>query len=275
MIRIPLRDRCFEHKINGSVNCDEASSLGAWDRESVDQNFIVLTHTNLGEVFKYKEKNYKVYGWLIEPPVINRTSYKFIRENYQHFEKIFTWSKELLDLSDKFYFIPFGGSWIKPNDRQIYEKNKNLSMMISKKHKAPGHQFRHEIVENFPNKFDIFGKGWNPIENKITALKDYRFQIVVENCTDDFWFTEKIIDCFQTGTIPVYWGCDSIGDFFNENGILKFKNLKGLSKILNHLNEGTYIDLLPYVKENFELSKKYILSDDFIFNYFKNINDSN
>lgn len=274
MIKIPLKDKCFTNT-NGSVNCSDLSSIGAWDRSSTDKNFVVLTHTNLGEVFEYKNKNYKVYGWLIEPPSINNSSYKFIRENYQHFEKIFTWRKELLDLSDKFHFIPFGGCWINPRDRQIHNKSKNVSMMISKKRKAPGHQFRYEIAENFPNRFDIYGKSWNPIENKITALKDYRFQIVVENCNDNFWFTEKLIDCLQTGTIPIYWGCESIGNFFNDKGIIKFKNLKDLEKILNQLSEATYDNLLPYVKENFELSKKYIIPDDFIFNYFKENHDNN
>lgn len=274
MINVPLRDNCFPHT-NGSVNCNEISSIGYWDRNHQNEKFVVLTHTNLGEVFDFKNKNYKVYGWLIEPPSINRKSYIFIRENYQHFEKIFTWSKELLDLSDKFHFIPFGGCWINPNERQIYKKSKNLSMMISKKQKAPGHQLRYKIAEKFSSSFDIFGKGWNPIENKITALKDYRFQIVIENCDDEFWFTEKIIDCFQTGTVPIYWGCDSIGKFFNDKGIIKFKTLNELEIILKDLNEEKYKNLLPYIKENFEMSKKYILSDDHIFTYLKQNNDSN
>lgn len=271
MIQIPLIDNCFSHRVGGHVNCDDISLIGEWDRNLIDDKFVVLSHTNLSEVFEYTEKNYKVYGWLIEPPVINRTSYKFIRENYQHFEKIFTWSKELLDISDKFHFVPFGGCWINPDERRIYGKSKNLSMMISKKYKAPGHQLRHSIIKSFPNRFDIFGKGWNPIENKIVALQDYRFQIVVENCNLDFWFTEKIIDCFQTGTVPIYWGCPSISNFFDAGGIIPFTSISDLNTILNYINEETYNNLHDNIINNFELSKKFILSDDYIYYYFKKL----
>ena len=62
----------------------------------------------------------------------------------------------------------------------------------------------HEVIQKFGNKMTVFGRGYDPIEFKIDGLKDYRFSVVIENCKRDYWFTEKLIDCFVTGTIPIY-----------------------------------------------------------------------
>ena len=35
-----------------------------------------------------------------------------------------------------------------------------------------------------------------------------------------FYFTEKLLDCFATGTIPVYLGAPDIGKVFNIDGII-------------------------------------------------------
>ena len=58
------------------------------------------------------------------------------------------------------------------------------------------------------------------IPNKEIGLKDYRFSFCVENDTYDTYFTEKILDCFATGTIPVYLGAPDIGNHFNMDGII-------------------------------------------------------
>jgi hypothetical protein len=114
---------------------------------------------------------------------------------------------------------------------------------------------------------DIFGTGYNPVDNKLDTLKDYRFSIVIENTRKNHYFSEKLLDCFTTGTIPIYWGCESIGDFFNKKGIITFNNLDELYLILKKLNTDYYNELLPYVKENFEIVKKYKTPEDYLINY--------
>jgi hypothetical protein len=42
----------------------------------------------------------------------------------------------------------------------------------------------------------------------------------MENATYSNMFTEKITDCFMTGTIPIYYGISNIGDYFNTDGII-------------------------------------------------------
>lgn len=274
MINVPLRDSSFSHTISGYLT-ERVSNIGKWKRDFDPANelFVVLTHTSLYEAFYYTQLGLKVYAWLIEPQSIQPEPYNFILDNFNLFEKIFTWNKELLAVSDKFHLIVHGTCWIEENECKIHNKTKNLSMMLTRKRRTNGHLFRHEIYQTFMQYLDVFGRDYKPIDNKITALKDYRFQLVVENVKEDYGITEKIIDCFQTGTIPVYWGCPSIGELFNEKGVIQFNNLKDLEKIIPRLNEDLYQQMLPYAKQNFELSKKYIMVEDQIFEFFKN--DSN
>ena len=103
------------------------------------------------------------------------------------------------------------------------------------------------------------------------GLKDYMYSIVVENGKHDLYFTEKLIDCFRTGTIPIYWGCPSIGDYFDIDGIIMFDNINELNEILNHLNEEHYAKMLPHVKNNFKKAENYLLVEDWLYKNKKNL----
>jgi hypothetical protein len=60
---------------------------------------------------------------------------------------------------------------------------------------------------------------------------------VIENVVDDCWFTEKLLDSFLSGTIPIYCGCPTIGDFFDLQGMLLFTSVDELvSQVLDDAN---------------------------------------
>lgn len=271
MIQIPLIDSSFTHSPSGYIT-DRLCENGSWKRnfDLSEENFILLTHTHLNNIFDLKDKNIKVYAWLIEPEGIAPQAYSFIRSHHSLFYKIFTWDQSLLSLSENFIFIPYGTCWINDDDCNIYDKSKSVSMMISKKASQPGHKLRKDIFNLQRTDLDIYGRGYNSVQNKITALKDYRFHIVIENVKQDFWFTEKLIDCLQTGAIPIYWGCPSIERFFRKEGFIFFDDISELISILDNLNTGIYTDMLPYVKENFEISKQFLSPEEKIFKYIEN-----
>ena len=90
------------------------------------------------------------------------------------------------------------------------------------------------------------------------------FSVTVMNAKHDHYFTETLVDTFRCGTIPIFWGCENIGEYFNEKGILKVNTGEELFSILNSLSEEKYKSMLEYVHENFELAKKYVCVDDVI-----------
>ena len=235
-----------------------------WVRSDVS-DYIVLTDNTIHKVGNYPNK--RVYGWLLESPHITPNAYQFIRDNYNKFEKVFTFKKEFIELSDKFVSTPIGGCWLEEGDRVIRPKSKLVSIIASSKKHTEGHRLRHDVITKYP--IDTYGGGYKKVDNKITALKDYYFSVTIENCREDYYFSEKLIDCFMSGTVPIYWGCPSIGNFFDMNGIIVFQNIEELDTILESLTKGLYHTKKESIESNFELAKKYLVSDDEIYKKIK------
>jgi hypothetical protein len=239
-----------------------------WSSKTDEKHLIFIDQYILNSSsFKNKFK----FAWLMEPECVIPNVYKHLENNIEEFDLIFTHDKQILSLSEKAKFTPFGGIWIEPENRFVQEKNKLNSFLFSEKRSTPGHRFRHEVAKNTTNfNIDMFGNGvGNHIESKTTSLKNYMFSIIIENSKTDYWFTEKIIDCFAVGTIPIYWGCPSIGNFFDTNGIIVFDTIQELEQILNNLSPEYYYDRLDSINKNFEISKKYWIADDYIYSYLK------
>jgi hypothetical protein len=237
-----------------------------WDRSNSSKNNIqVFTDfcLKLADLNIHKDK-YKV-ALIIEPEVINPNSYKYMLSNYHKFDLVLIHHKKYLDQipNSKYYF--FGGSWIEEKDWRDYNKTKLVSMIASNKNFTYGHSIRHDIAKEFKNEIDLFGSGYKPIDNKLEGLRDYKFQIVVENCKEEGYHTEKIIDCFATHTVPIYFGGDSINEIFDKNGILCFNNLKDLKRIITSLNSELYDKCFDASERNFHIAKEYRCAEDKIF----------
>ena len=75
-----------------------------------------------------------------------------------------------------------------------------------------------------------------------------------ENSRNKNHYTDKIVDCFATKTIPIYWGAPNINEFWNEKGIITFEDENELVNILNNLTEEDYFQRLEAIEENYILS---------------------
>ena len=69
------------------------------------------------------------------------------------------------------------------------------------------------------------GKGYSDIdfmlpEDDKKYLFNSQFHIAIESTSTINYFTEKLIDALITKTVPIYWGCPNIGDFFDTRGII-------------------------------------------------------
>lgn len=228
-------------------------------------------------MFDFDTSYENAFGLMIEPVEIQPDIYKNIDSVHEKFIKIFTHNKKLIEdnvkitdqLMQIFPFVP-GESIESSNHFQFYahgdcwlenitnfEKTKLLSIIASEKNIAPGHKLRHEIINKFRDKIDLYGKGYNPIDTKEPALAPYKFSLIIENSQEDYYFTEKLIDCLRCKTVPIYWGCPSINNFFNGNGILHINSINDFEKILPCINNKTYDNLKTYIDANYKLSFLY------------------
>jgi hypothetical protein len=218
-------------------------------------------------------------------------------ENYNKFDVIMTFDKDLLSKIPNGVFTPplfvthFNAlpnplgippskselidTYELPDDVfRIYPKTKLVSAISSNKAFLPGHVNRLQFINAIKNRVDLFGRGMGKeLPSKLDGLRDYMFSVAIENVeNDDYYFTEKITECFLTGTIPIYHGCLNIGEFFDTRGILYFRNEKELLDIMNSLSLEKYQEMLPYAKINFEKCFKWPLNNDMLFDmYYKDI----
>lgn len=174
-----------------------------------------------------------------------------------------------------------GGSWI---PREIYtqidtsKKTFSVSNVTGSKAFAPGHNLRHALYnaqrqfDSFPVTFFRSGAGDplpvlgnNPIleskgccsasgPSKMPLFETFQFSIVIENNRERNYFTEKLIDCVVTKTIPIYWGCPNIGDYFDTSGwiLLGDDIVNSLRAGLSTLDAGYYQRHIDVVNANYE-----------------------
>ena len=225
-----------------------------------------------------------LYGWVCESRSIVPELSKFLLLNYdklkQRFTKIFVSDKSLPQLSSLFQYCPAGSNlpWISESDYAIYDKSKLVSMIASQKTFTKGHMIRHQYAERFKSHIDLFGGACGspklgidlsyskPWKSKIQGIKDYMFHIVVENDFYDNYYTEKLTDCFATGTIPVYYGSPTIGETFNMDGVI----LLDESFDINSLSQDLYMSKLDAVEDNFQRVKNIKMADEVLFEMINN-----
>ena len=203
------------------------------------------------EVFESKH----IKPGLVESIIDNK---QLVEDTY---ETIFTHDQRLLALGDKYKWVPAQGFWIK--EPKIYEKTKMISMIASNKRMCEGHVKRLGWVERIGDQLDLYGRGFNEIADKEEGLCDYMFSVAIENGEYETYFTEKLLDCFATGTIPVYLGAPDVGDHFNKDGIIDLTEEFEVS-------EEIYYSKMDAIKENLEKAKEMEVLEDFIYRrYFQ------
>jgi hypothetical protein len=204
-------------------------------------------------------------AWMMEPPDIHPWLYEKIFEVEDKFDYILTFEKTLLARSPKYVKYIVGQSRITNEVANFYEKSKGVSMIYSGKAMSNGHRYRKEIIQKLhsKHKFDLWGYGANaPFNEKTEPLIDYEFSICIQNCKIDHYFTEILLDCFRLGTIPIFWGCPNIEEYFDVRGMETFDTIEELDYILS--NPKPYKEYLKYAKNNFFACKEFLNTDDYI-----------
>jgi len=210
---------------------------------------------------------------LIEPEEVEKEAYEYIRNNHKYFHYIFTHDQQLIEqLAGKAFWFPPSTTWIK--NRGLHKKTHLMSMIASIKNDTSGQKLRNEIVKKIPTRFiDIFGFGRKyDLKSKEGGLNPYMFSIVVENTTSDDFFTEKILDAFATGTVPIYWGTKNIGKYFDEHGIIQFTTIDEVLDIINILTPMAYEDKRQAITNNWLRTERYLTStEDFLWEFYNPI----
>ena len=144
------------------------------------------------------------------------------------------------------------------------EKTQMVSIVASTLRILAGHKARADAVDQLilerPDLVEhTFGKGRRFVESKEEALRDYRYSIAIENDASPSYFTEKILDCYANGVVPIYFGAPDIEDFFPAGSLIRLADLHpdSLKRALDQASDLDYESRLPALREAANLALKY------------------
>lgn len=144
----------------------------------------------------------------------------------------------------------------------VPEKSKTLSWITSTRNVLPGHKKRmnylYSIKEKIPE-LDLLGGnirhimneeakeriekeqqelGFKTIEDKWAGLAPYKYSLAIESHSGPDYWTEKVADCFLAWTVPIYFGCTNLKDYFPKESFIRIdidkpeEAIRALKKVL-------------------------------------------
>ena len=215
--------------------------------------------------------------------------HNWVIQNHHLFTGILAWSEKILDACPN--SIPFFHNARQTSDEYVRSfvdpiKEFEVSFLSGTKTMSEGHKLRNKIYDIkdqilIPKKWfyvlDDFDSttnvrpGYGEYSKDLSYIPDFyqnnpqvygkmvcydkpMFHVAVENVKENNWYTEKIGEAFCTKTVPIYWGCPNIGDYYDKRGIIKFDTIEELTYIVNNLTEEKYNEMKPYIDYNYEVA---------------------
>jgi hypothetical protein len=193
---------------------------------------------------------------------------------HSYYDKIVTSNSEVLKNCSNSVFMPYGTTWLNKSkhhedslgkfteDLGHIQKEFSLSMVCGSLRGKQGYDIRHAVFQhqnniNVPKNFysstrySIPNVPTLPDDDKIHLFKSM-YSIAIESTSEPNYFTEKLIDCLVTKTIPVYWGCPNIDQFFDTSYWIKIENIFDFNFTEEYYNQN-----IAKIESNFEKAKPY------------------
>lgn len=108
---------------------------------------------------------------------------------------------------------------------EMPSKPKTLSWVVGNARDLPGHRkrwaFLAYIQRNGSLDIDLFGRAVQFIEDKWDGLAPYKYSLAMENSSSPDYWTEKIADCFLSWSVPIYYGCTNLEDYFPSGSFIR------------------------------------------------------
>tara|TARA_B100000925_G_C21993502_1_gene467826 strand:- start:1352 stop:2140 length:789 start_codon:yes stop_codon:yes gene_type:complete len=212
--------------------------------------------------------DYKIL-FLAEPySILPTVTEGALRSAYQ-FDKIYTFTEKILEKYPQAELFEWGSSWLDFKDL-ILDKGNNVTFVTSEKNQTVGHRMRLEIFEmlkniDVSNGLQYYAHKSPPFhQRRNDFFENAKFHIAVENSRQRNYFTEKVIDCFASKTVPIYYGCPNLGDWFNMDGVIVFHDMEELELILKHLDADKYDWRKDAIEENYEIAKQFHSDNDVV-----------
>jgi hypothetical protein len=178
-----------------------------------------------------------------EPRAVHGQHMKMLRVTHRRFFKVLTADETLVSHIPNAVFFPVGGAWVFDWRNADTTKRCICSLIASSKRKYLGHALRHDVVDWIQRSeldVDIMGRGYKPFEMKNDGLAPYRYSVVIENVREKNYFSEKLVDALLCKTVPIYWGCPNIGDFFDTRAMVLCESFEDIQSSILTMSVAEY-----------------------------------
>jgi hypothetical protein len=150
------------------------------------------------------------------------------------FRKIYTYDDSLVD-GKRFFKLYYPVMFPMIQNVPHFKEKKLLAFVFSNKTSSEGipndlYPERKKLIEFFEEKpegeFEFYGLGWEQFgyknykgmaESKLEVIKNFKFTVAYENSQHLGYITEKIFNCFEAGSVPIYWGAPNILSYIPKN----------------------------------------------------------
>ena len=139
------------------------------------------------------------------------------------------------------------------------EKREFCSFVVSNADANPIRQQFFEKLSDY-KKVDSGGRFMNnvggPVADKIDFHRQHKFVIAFENSSHSGYTTEKIVDAFAAGSIPIYWGDPDVTRVFNPKAFIEVRSVEEAIERVKQLDQDdtAYLQMLketPLADERF------------------------
>jgi hypothetical protein len=184
-----------------------------------DYTHVIIINTIMPKLKDIPKEN--VIGLAFEPIYFLGLSPQFIEYAKKYISKYFIGDK--LDLPEPFV-EHFGYMWYSRPPKEITNKSKLMSIIVSEKKFASGHIYRHTLVEliiQHKLPVDIYGRGstnykYDRVMGKfdnVEPYEDYMFSVCIENYVSNHYISEKVMSPLMYNCTPIYLGCKNINSY--------------------------------------------------------------
>ncbi len=158
---------------------------------------------------------------------------------------------EYLEFMDRYFRFPNYGFYSQVVADMI-DKHKNVESELTERQfcsfvysNAKADSMREQLynVLNAYRVVDSGGKYLNnqpdgrAVEDKLAFEKVHKFSIACENASHPGYHTEKLIEAFAAGTVPIYWGDPEVGKVFNKKAFVDVNDFDCLEDVVSRVKE--------------------------------------
>lgn len=212
----------------------------------------------------------------VAPTILRKTLFSDVDLWSRRYNRILSHDPEVLALFKGSEYANLNAvTWLSESERKkILQTPKRLavSFVCGSYCRTQGHRLRQAVWKKQPfltgiaaASLDFFVSSRdetlieNPCKNPVLGgskepLFTSMFHVCIENVQQHGYFTEKLLDCLLTRTVPIYWGCPNIGDYFDVRGLMLAQSEDEVCNAIAKCNEIEYRSRLPFIELNFALA---------------------